>query len=125
MGLSDSAIDGDARLADGLKAVVRIFGQATAEEFPDRWRRRRGQHARVGFTFDDACQDFRRRVARVERPAGQHFVQHDAERPDVCPFVRRLATRLFGRHVRRSAQNEPGVRCEPRHRWRVPDIPGA
>ena len=45
-------------------------------------------------------------VSRPERaPAGQHLVQHAAERPDVRAPVHRLAARLLGAHVRRRAED--------------------
>ena len=37
--------------------------------------------------------------------AGEHLVQHAAERPDVGALVDRFAARLFGAHVRRGAEN--------------------
>ena len=50
------------------------------------------------------------RVAGERRQAGQHFVEHAAERPDVGPLVDRLAARLLGTHVRRGAeQSRPRV----------------
>ncbi len=48
-------------------------------------------------------------------PAGEHLVQHGAEGPDVRTLVDDLPARLLGTHVRRGAENHPGVR----HRGRV------
>ena len=49
----------------------------------------------------------------LERAARcQHLVKHAAERPDVGAPVRGLAPRLFGRHIRRGAEDhaQPGGR---------------
>ena len=47
-----------------------------------------------------------RRVSPANgRAAGQHLVQHAAERPDVGALVDRLAARLLGAHVGRGAEN--------------------
>ena len=47
------------------------------------------------------------RLAGERRPAGQHLVEHAAERPDVGPLVDRLAARLLGAHVGRGAEERP------------------
>ena len=109
--LRDGALDRDPCLADGLKTVARVLGQTAADECPDRGRGRYWQRTQVGFSFDNARQDLRRRLSRIERPAGQHFEEHDAKRPDVRPLVRRFARRLFGRHMRRCTQNDPDLGC--------------
>ena len=38
-------------------------------------------------------------------PAGQHLVEHDAERPDISACVQRIAARLFRRHVRHGPEH--------------------
>jgi hypothetical protein len=38
--LREGVLDRDARLADRLKTVAKILGQAAADEDSDRWRRR-------------------------------------------------------------------------------------
>ena len=46
--------------------------------------------------------------------AGEHLVQHAAERPDVRPLVDRLPARLLRAHVRRRAQDDAFVRITRR-----------
>jgi len=44
-------------------------------------------------------------VGDLDSNAGDHLVEHDAERPDVGPLVDRLALGLFRRHVGRRAED--------------------
>ncbi len=69
------------------------------------------------------AQDRRHRVRdglSLEQPtAGQHLVEHDAERPDIRALVDRLAARLLGGHVGRAAENDAELGAGTRERWRV------
>ena len=49
-------------------------------------------------------------VALEGPPPGQHLEHHDAERVDVRPLGRRLATGLLGAHVLDRPQGRPGQR---------------
>ena len=45
-------------------------------------------------------------VPLEETPTGEHFVEHDAEGPDVGAAIDAPALRLLRGHVRRRAENE-------------------
>ena len=49
-------------------------------------------------------------LARERQPAGQHLVEHDAERPDVRAMVEGGAARLLRRHVGRRSERRARVR---------------
>ena len=51
---------------------------------------------------------------RNARPAGQHLVEHAAERPDVRALVDRLAARLLGTHVGGRAEDHAGLASHAR-----------
>ncbi len=49
----------------------------------------------------------------------EHLEKHDAERPDVCTFVRHFALGLFGTHIRRRPHYHSLTRGGRRHRGRL------
>ncbi len=62
----------------------------------------------------------------MDRPApkqplpGDHFVEHDAEGPDVGALVHRRSLHLFGRHVTGCAKNGAGgghLQAHRRVKW--------
>ena len=69
---------------------------------------------RIG--FGDRHDHVRLGVPEKRRPAGRHFVEHNAEAPDVCAGVNGFAARLFGRHVLRRAHDYTGVGLHQRTR---------
>ncbi len=64
------------------------------------------QSREVGGVLEHAGEDVRHRLAVEEAPAGEHLVEHDAERPDVGAAVDRSAGRLLGRHVGGGAEDD-------------------
>ena len=65
-----------------------------------------GKSAPIGLGLQNVRQNVRDGLAREDRQPRQHFVEHDAERPDVGPLIRRLTARLFRAHVTGCPQNE-------------------
>jgi len=63
---------------------------------------------RIGRPLEDALPDFDNAAPRKWPPAGEHLVQHDAERKYVAPGVEGFAARLLGRHI--SERSEDGSR---------------
>ena len=79
---------------------------------PDRTDRRRRLREDAGDRDD-------RRIARERPPAGEHLVQHGAERKDVRAIADRPPLRLFRRHVRDRADDDTELgRGRGRHRRR-------
>ena len=57
--------------------------------------------------------------AREWRVTRSHFVEHDAETPDVGARIDRFAARLLGRHVLRCSQNHPRIRLDQSAGYRL------
>ena len=69
------------------------------------------QRREVGRVLEDAGEDVRHGLAVEEPPAGEHLVEHDAERPDVGAAVDGGAGRLLRRHVGRGAEDHAHLRA--------------
>jgi len=54
----------------------------------------------------DLGEDIRHLGSREDTLAGNHFIQHGPERPDVGPLVDDFAARLLGRHVGCGAEDD-------------------
>ena len=65
----------------------------------------------VGLRLDHVGEHLGDAVARERRRAGQHLVEHAAERPDVAALVDRPSARLLGAHVRRGAEQHAVLRA--------------
>ena len=82
-----------------------------ASQQPPNGRRRVGGEARpVGFSLENVRQRLRQIVSVERTPAGQHFIEDAAERPDVGTPIDGPTTRLFRRHVRGRPQNDALLR---------------
>ena len=58
----------------------------------------------MGRRLHEAARDqLLRRASSEGRPAGEHLVEHAAQRVDIAARIRLIARRLLGTHVRRSA----------------------
>ena len=93
-------------VARRLVAVARVLLQAAAENSRQMRRQVRAQlRNRRGLVAQDRG-DHVHRARAVERTfAGQHLIEHDAEREDVGPRVDLPAARLLGRHVGHRAED--------------------
>ena len=58
-----------------------------------------GNAVQSTFARDDGGDDVGDGLAGERAAAGEHFIEDDAERPDVRALVDRSALGLFGRHV--------------------------
>ena len=72
-----------------------VLVQAAPEQRPNRRRYLRGQRLPVGIDLQHVGECVRDVLTLERTPAGEHFIEDAAERPDVTPFVHRLAPRLF------------------------------
>ena len=84
--------------------------ETTREQPPDARRRLDGQPRPVGLALDDGAEDVGERLALEGRAAGEHLVEHAAERPDVGAAIHRLPARLLRRHVGGGAEDDAGLR---------------
>ena len=110
----------DPRVRDVVEAVLRVAFEAAAQEPADRGGGAGGQLREVDLVLEHAGERVGHRVGGEERPAGEHLVEDDAERPDVGALVDGLAPRLLGRHVGRGAEDDAELRpVRGRHRRRV------
>src|SRR6187200_91203 len=75
--------------------VAEPFAWVFFEAAFDQSSRRRGYVIPPRLGLDHGGDDRGRIVAAERAPAGQHFVEHRAKRPDVGALVDRLASRLF------------------------------
>ena len=83
-------------------------------------QRRRSLWSAAGVDDGSACQSGSRSITAAivsesvappnADPAGQHLVQHAAERPDICALVHGLAARLLRAHIRGGSENDPLAR---------------
>ena len=73
-----------------------------------------GSAAQSGSRSQDRRDRVRHRLAWKRHTAGQHFVQHTAECPDVGALVDRLPSRLLRTHVGRRAEDGPFLRAARR-----------
>ena len=117
-----AAFERHSRFADIAKPLLRIAIETAPDEIPHGGRRLRGERLPVGVAREDGGQYIAHRFTGKESFAGQHFEKHDAKRPYVRAFVDLPSARLLGAHVRRGAHDHSGVRCVPRHRWRMRDV---
>ena len=98
-------LDRKASIADVVQALLGIAHEGVGEQPAESGRRVRRQGGPVRIARQDLGQRVRAGVARERDAAGQHFIQHAAERPDVRALVDGLTARLFGAHVGRRAHD--------------------
>jgi hypothetical protein len=63
------------------------------------WRRLGGQCRPIGLAAHDSPERVGNTDAWKRAPAGEHFVQKAAERPDIGPRINAIAHCLFGTHI--------------------------
>ena len=112
----------DQQIVRGLPAIVRILGETARHEPIERpWRHRQQRRQRRRIDVHDRRDQARLALAVERLPAGEHFVEHGAEREDVGARVDGLSLHLLRRHVAHGAEDRtrPGqVRLD---RLRRPD----
>ena len=97
----------NSRVADVPEPALGILFETPLQQSPNAWRAFGRQRLPVRLALENRGDRVGDGVAGERRAAGEHFVEHAAERPDVRPPVERLATRLFRAHVGRGAQDRP------------------
>ena len=105
---------------NGIAHMLEPSGRIALEATPEQTAQGRGRGRRKCVEIDVLCQDRRKsvghRVATEEFFPGEHFPEHDAERPNVRALVNLVTRGLLGRHVGGSAQGRPlpGQLCRRR-----------
>ena len=85
------------------EAMLAVARRRAADHLGELGRARRRARPTTRSTTSLSARIFVR-VAGERAPAGQHLVEHDADRVDIGGRRRRLAARLLRRHVRRRAR---------------------
>ena len=106
----DGLIDFEPHVTDVAQSPLRILLETARQQPPDRRGCRRRQRGPIGFARDDGGDDVGDGLAGERAAAREHFVEHDAERPDVRALVDRLPARLLRRHVGRGAEDHAQLR---------------
>ena len=104
-GRGQRLVDLQASSCGGIEPSIAILFQTAPQQSVNRDRRVGRQHRWVRLVFENPGQGVGDRVAGEWRAACKHFVEDAAERPDIRPFVQRLATRLFRAHIGGRAQD--------------------
>ena len=115
----DRIVDLDSRISDVTQAPPDIFSKTAFEQAANDFGSGLRHRAPVGLALDHVRERVGQRVARERPTAGQHLIEHAAERPDVRALVDRLAPRLLRTHVRRGPQNDALVRAVGRPGWQM------
>jgi hypothetical protein len=100
----------EASLADVAQALARVALEAAAHQRAQARRDRRRQRVEGDRRHDHGGEDFRDPFSLERPPAGEHFIDDAAERPDVGSPVDRLPLGLLGAHVGGGAQDDAGHR---------------
>ncbi len=106
-----------ANVSDIANPFLWILLQALFDEHQQQ-RRQLGQLAPIRLRLEHAGDRLRHVFPKKRRLPGEHLVENDAESPDVGTRVDRPAARLLGAHVRRRAENDPGLGQRGRGQYR-------
>ena len=79
--------------------LLRIFDEAPLQHTPNRRGRPHRKRRPVGLALENFRDGIGNRVTRKRDPAGEHFVEHAAERPDITSLINGLTARLLRAHV--------------------------
>src|SRR6185295_13541405 len=89
---------------------------------PNRRRCRRRQTGPVGFAFENASNGVGYRFTGERALAGEHFVHHTAEGPDVRALVDGAPARLLRAHISRGAEDDTVAGAADGDRGRLRDV---
>ena len=99
-----------AQIADRLPAALRMFIEAALQEIRKPRVEVRRQGIQIGIARQHGRHHVRHALALERLAAGQHLVQHAAERKHVAAMIGGKSLRLFRRHVRRRAEDHACLR---------------
>ena len=102
---SSAFLDLESCVADISQTPLRVLLETALDQSPDTRRRVRRRTLQSGSCSRIAATVSEVGLASKRRAAGQHLIQHAAERPDVGSLVDRLSSRLFRAHVGGCARN--------------------
>ena len=120
--LADGRRETHAGLSDVAQPGARVAIEASLDHPPHRLRRLDRKRHQIDILTKHRGQRLGDGLGLEQAPAGQHLVQHDAERPDVGAPIDGLPLRLLGRHVGGRAENRAHLRRPRRERGRVGEV---
>ena len=97
-------------VADVSQPLLRILGEAAEQQPSNGGGRRGGQGRPVGLALENLRDRVRDGLTGKREAAGQHLVEHAAERPDVGALVDALTARLLRAHVGGGAEDRAVAR---------------
>src|SRR5262249_30830754 len=92
-------------VSDVTEAAARVLLQTAAQQAADGGRSLRRDGGEIWRVLDDGGQGFGNILAGVDRTAGEHLAEHDAEGPNVGALVYGLAFSLLRGHIGGGAED--------------------
>ena len=107
----EGALHRETHVGDIVEPLPEILLQTTLQAQTQRRGCVRRESRPIGLRLDHVGEHLGDAVARERRRAGQHLVEHTAERPDIGALVDRPSARLLGAHVRRGPEQHAVLRA--------------
>ena len=106
IGKSKAPSSASADVSDVAHPLFRVLGEAASEQRHHGRREPGWKRFPGGLNVDDVRQRFRHALAFERASAGQHLVEHRAERPHISASISGPSFGLLWRHVRGRTEND-------------------